>query len=122
MAKLGEYADRLPKMTAQEVLDIVVTHLLTQNKKSKHAESAGCLYDGPNGLTCAAGPFVAKENVTEKQDWAALAHEKKVPQHHGLLIMELQRVHDTYLPEQWPHILEKVAKKRELQYTPPNID
>ena len=58
--KLGQFGDQLDNMTAQEVFNIAVEHLLLQNKKSgrisKEFDEFDCLYNG-DGVCCVAAPF-----------------------------------------------------------------
>jgi len=58
MAKLGQYGHQLETMTAQEVLDVGVEHLLTQMEKSTRGKF--CVYDG-GSVCCAAAPFIRSE-------------------------------------------------------------
>lgn len=55
--KLGQFGDQLENMTAQEVFNIAVEHLLLQNKQSKDDDNSFCMYNG-SGICCAAAPFI----------------------------------------------------------------
>jgi hypothetical protein len=52
-------------MTKQEVFDRVVTHLLTQKKRSA-SYYGSCLYKGPDGLRCAVGCLFPDSYDTSK--------------------------------------------------------
>lgn len=109
MAKLGEYGDRLPKMTAQEVFEVGCDHLLTQNRKSDNP-SGSCLYNGQGDICCAAAPFInSYDESMEGQDWSILVENNEQPINHANLICELQRIHDCVYIEDWPRNLQRVA-------------
>ena len=50
--------------TEQEIFDIALVHLLTQNKRSV-SPLEGCLYRGPEGRMCGAGPLILDSEYTE---------------------------------------------------------
>jgi len=110
----------LPKATAQEVFNQAVTHLLTQNKKSK--EGLSCMYLSESGLKCAAGCFISEDEYKKKmenQPWTFLAENGDVPREHSLLIRDLQQAHDTFEVIKWDRRLEGVAKEHKLTFTKP---
>ena len=90
----------LEQASAQEVFDQVVNHLLQQGKKSQNETSGGdvlCAYRGFNGLKCAAGCLIADDEYKEwfeQRGWRDLVRDEFVPETHGMLIQELQGVHD----------------------------
>ena len=48
-------------MTAQEIFDKVVKHLLTQGRKSIHEKTRTCMYRNTNGDMCAVGALLPDE-------------------------------------------------------------
>lgn len=114
-------------LTAQQVFDISAKHLLTQKKKSAKFGDDGwqdaCMYRGPDGLKCAAGPFVIDEIVNLKDrsaainesSWCFVPDDYLIPElkdcrkKHEALIQSLQAVHDNNHPMRWFHELLKVA-------------
>lgn len=108
-------------MTNQEIFDKVVTHLLTQNKRST-AFSGSCQYRGQNGAMCAVGCLITDEVYDSKfEGWNIRDADIKnalelsgvpVEQSHQygygslfLLLEGLQNIHDTIEPCDWPEEL-----------------
>lgn len=108
---LGQFGDQLESMTAQEVFNIAVEHLLLQNKKSISREQI-CLYDG-DGVCCAAAPFIKDYNVNmENQNWKDITHIED----HKVLINSLQNIHDNEEGVSiWPDRLEGLAERFKLE-------
>lgn len=103
--------------TAQEVFDQVKTHLLTQMEKSVGNNS--CRYRSYSGLKCAAGCLIADDEYTEEMEdkgWYTLIENEMVPLYYGVLINDLQKVHDLYYSNNWKEELEKVSKKYNLEW------
>lgn len=116
----------LPKATAQEVFDQVTRHLLTQMKRAVSSEligGNGCMYRLGN-LKCAAGCLIGddeyNEALMEHHDWSSLLSRKLVPRAHFDLILELQQIHDGYLPLTWRAQLKCLAKRLNFQFNPPS--
>jgi hypothetical protein len=114
-----------PKMTAQEVFNKAAKHLLLQNRKSMHEEDGivrvgnGCAYRSPQGLMCAAGPFIPNEEYrTEMENTTILEIIQDNPHwnltEHQELLHTLQRVHDNNDPDTWPVILRDKGQERGL--------
>jgi hypothetical protein len=111
-------------MTEQEVFDKVAKHLLTQNARSlgpSSTKSNGmCAYRGNDGLVCAAGCLIPDEAYKpwiENKSWGDLLSSNFVPSHkYSDLIIELQIVHDDYLPDKWQTQLNRLAQKRKLNF------
>lgn len=131
MAKLGQYAEQLPSMSAQEVFDISKKHLLEQKvasfKFNKGSTQTGkCLYNHPDGICCAAAPFLSDYNESmENITWAELVSSHGQNESHEGLLRDLQRAHDTpafnaitgdALVKAWVAGLEHVAKAHHLKY------
>lgn len=105
----------LHKATAQEVLDQVAEHLLTQQEQSK--QLLACYYRGDNGMKCAAGCLVADDEYVpemEGKDWAELQEDGMVPNSHMELIQSLQNIHDRHDVEYWQSSLIDLYKELNL--------
>tara|TARA_R110002111_G_scaffold223032_2_gene285058 strand:+ start:311 stop:679 length:369 start_codon:yes stop_codon:yes gene_type:complete len=116
MAKLGQYGHQLHTMTAQEVLDVGVGHLLTQMEKSEDAQN--CNYDGGH-VCCGAAPFLREyEKALDDvgYDWLGVLGRGNASSNHKDLISGLQSVHDQYYVEDWPPALRELATKEKLVY------
>lgn len=112
----------LADATAQEVFDQVVTHLLTQNKKSQNSVN-NCLYRNGEGLACAAGCLISEEEMVGVQatgsngvGWIGLIRTMKLTENHKALISKLQNIHDDSHPEDWEEDSKSVAEARNLQF------
>ena len=108
----------LPEATEQEVFDQVVTHLLTQGKRSMSLRWSGCAYRGQNHLKCAAGCLISDEEYSsdmEGYSWVNLLDRKQVPQSHYALITRLQHIHDGIQPENWKRELDVLATEFKLR-------
>lgn len=109
MAKLGEYGDKLPTMTEQEVFNVAVTHLLEQGEKSEY-EKGNCVYNGPEGLCCAAAPFIEDYDPNmEGKSWYGLTDSYCQSHKHSTLIKRLQDIHDDAPVSVWPSNLSRMA-------------
>lgn len=117
MAKLGEYGDMLNNMTAQEVFDVTVKHLATL--EASCTINSHCVYNGLEGMTCAAGIFINNyDTEMEGCDWAKLIewHSKSsgTSDKHCELIQKLQNVHDSEPFDEWAKALLLVAFQEDL--------
>lgn len=127
----------LPQATAQEVFDQVVNHLAQQKERAVDEISMRCLYrlkiyatSDTNKdiiektLKCAAGCLIGDDEYNEKWDypightWAALVHEKQVPEDHLELLTDLQDAHDNsfYSGRELASGLERISKKHNLNF------
>ena len=118
MAKLGQFGHQLHTMTAQEVLDVGVEHLLTQMEKSQKEDkyAAVCLYDGGD-VCCGAAPFI-KDAVGFDHigTWHSIVSNGWASENHAHLISQLQAVHDRCAVDDWASKLRKLATKEGLVY------
>lgn len=117
-------------MTAQQVFDKAVTHLRQQGRPSVAAENS-CVYRGPDGLMCAAGPFLRDEKCAgvEGSGWHSLCDTGLVPAKHSSLVSRLQNAHDMAFDDACGDHVEWMARCEEnlcaaavafgLTYTPP---
>ncbi len=104
--KLGQFGDQLESMTAQEVFNIAVEHLLLQDKQSYSEELANCVYNG-DGVCCAAAPFIKDyKPEMEGKGWKSIRHTNN----HKLLLCSLQMAHDRDDWEYLPNELKAVAE------------
>lgn len=102
--------------TAQEVFDIVKSHLLSQNKR---CEIRGTCRYRHGGLKCAAGVLIPEEHYDpsfEDMLWSHLVSVNIFPSEHSLLISHLQRIHDMSYPDKWEDELKRVADAYDLNY------
>lgn len=103
--------------TKQEVFDYVTNHLLTQNKKSTNG--AYCAYRGKNGCKCAAGCLIDDNEYISQIEgfsWFRAIEILKCSSSHSELIMELQNIHDTFLPQEWENQLKSFASEFNLKW------
>ena len=124
----------LEQATAQEVFDQVVTHLLTQKKKSISKITNGCVYKSEDGLKYAAGCLMGDDEydpMMETNTWWNLFSGGFVKtSKHIELINKLQKVHDSApirkgyeAPSQgyWRTSLKEVAEEFNLKFNPPQV-
>jgi hypothetical protein len=108
----------LHEASAQEVFTQVKDHLLKQNEKSMIDNL--CAYRGSNGLQCAAGCLMSDEEakyIPEEKAWRTLLDQGFVETYkHTDLIFQLQDIHDSELPEEWPESLQRLAFDEGLNY------
>lgn len=118
----------LPKATAQEVYDQVVTHLRKQNAYSmmplqNESSVKTCAYRGEKGLMCAAGCLISDEEYDmdrmETCNWEENVRKGIFPPEHSGLIMSLQSVHDNEEIGEWEDSFRKIAQVFALTYTEP---
>lgn len=89
-------------MKAQEIFDIVATHLFKQGRRS--TDHQRCRYHGENGLKCAVGVLVADDVYFSEMDEGNKTIKSLVEQHGDKfpnwfrdnlgLLQTLQSVHD----------------------------
>jgi hypothetical protein len=112
----------LADATPQEVFDHVVTHLMTQRKKSlrrlyESLPAEACVYRGEDNTMCAAGCLMTDEEYTPKIEglaWRGVARNFEIKNTHTSLIMALQAVHDNSKVENWFQGLARVADGHSL--------
>lgn len=121
----------LDQVSAQEVFDFIVRHILDQGEpaiKGNGPDANYCQYRTENGLSCAAGCLIPDEDYEasmEEKRWPQIAEENGVL-HHKLLIYSLQDAHDkaariafpnnTFL-ETFRHLATQVANELTLDTT-----
>lgn len=110
--------ENIKTLSNQEVFDKAACHLLAQNQKSVSTPGTTipCLYRGPNGLMCAAGPFIPDEMYQEDMEkcgtWDQLILVYPILGNVGNpdLISDLQVIHDASRPCVWKSELKAVAR------------
>ena len=101
-------------MTTQEVFDKVATHLLTQNCKSVD-DFGRCFYRGPEGTKCAVGILIPDEQYNpsmEHHTVQTLIDKFPMPEYFNrdkIMLIALQRIHDSDLVSTWKLQLEIVS-------------
>jgi hypothetical protein len=120
----------LAQASAQEVFDQVVTHLLTQKKRSEGKNEDGdlkCVYRNDD-LKCAAGCLIADDEYVDKMDhpdyvtgigtsWLSLVERGLVPStKHNNLITSLQKIHDSVFVIEWERELIRMAQTEGLSF------
>lgn len=126
-------------MTAQEMLNKVVTHLLTQNAKSMSEDAVGetCLYRDGFGRSCSIGCLLPDEVYKPEMDLPqpnacypgtgvisltcrfpeVLPYLTPSDRELNLMMLDdLQSVHDSYPVKMWPEQLRIVAQRYDLHY------
>ena len=131
-------------MNTQEIFDKVATHLLTQNARSHSGGS--CLYRAPNGNMCAIGCLISTGTYTAQNytDAGRVVNRlegagigsirvrgsveesigRRLEDEELRLLMDLQCMHDSLDPEDWPARLKKFSDRYNLsneavvEYTP----
>lgn len=126
-------------MTAQEIFDKVTTHLLTQNRQSRkdifNTGYESCAYRGDDGLMCAVGVLIPDELYDPRfeglcpplnySDVCAPDLDRRfwfvdVLKQIGIaeqdlgLLADLQSIHDSHTPAEWPSQLELLAGAKRL--------
>ena len=85
----------LTEMTAQEVFEASMNHLIEQGERSYCGSVDECAYNGPNGLMCAAAIFICKyKRRFEGEDWVGVTIDGGAPEDHKELITKIQEFHD----------------------------
>lgn len=101
-----------PTLTNQEIFNISATHLLTQLRKSQEPGDSNCLYRGPEGLMCAAGPFVV-DGVPNNCSFTSCIRDYfkyDFTDEQIEFIQELQYVHDRCNVDNWRERLTELAE------------
>ncbi len=85
-----------PNMSAQEVFNMSVSHVLNNGKPSRTPEGL-CIY---GGIGCAASPFLQPAHRDEMDfsgtyGWIGLVQNRYAPNHLTDLVQDLQNAHDT---------------------------
>jgi hypothetical protein len=118
-------------MNQQEIFNKVRNHLLTQNQKSIHPinrpdGSPNCQYKTETGLMCAIGCLFPEGFDTSEVEGCYAGNERVVSilLNSGILekrssriinlLVELQRIHDSYNVSYWPEKLKEIAAEYKL--------
>jgi len=104
-------------MTAQEVLNTVAQHLLTQGQKSVNGASM-CRYRNTQGLKCAVGCLLTDDEYSPKMEGGrvdTIPHllPARLRVHVGLM-RSSQFIHDNCPVDSWPSELRRLAVQEGL--------
>lgn len=114
-------------MTPQQIFDTVATHLFAQGEQAIDGQGS-CVYRSDNGLKCAVGCLIPDESYTTEMEGNAaqdLGTRFNLPEwfkDNGLLLQELQEVHDNE-GDAWGELdgvkacLISIALEHELDYS-----
>lgn len=115
--------------TEQEIFDKAVQHLLTQKDRSYDRERAICMYRGPNGLMCGAGPFIKDEAYTDRMEgkpigvvvhrWPEAFNVDLTNDRIRAMLTHIQSIHDNVPIPHWRQRLEDMADTFGLTFNPP---
>lgn len=116
-------------LTNQEIFTKVKTHLLRQKRKSNSWMSGVCAYRGVNRTKCAVGCLIPDEQYRPDIEGLGITDARFTP---GLLqkvlnasgiasedfplLRELQILHDSKDPNDWPEALKVIAATYDLEY------
>jgi len=120
-----------PFLTLQQILDIVVKHLLTQAEQSLDPDNSFCMYRGPRGLKCAVGILIREDlydvNMENQPVGALFTQWHDVIVGSGIdaddmdaciMLNELQQIHDPDPVPAWEFSLKELADKHGLSFNP----
>ena len=105
-------------MTKQTVFNKVVRFLRVQNKRAMNGKV--CAYRANDGSKCAVGCLISDKHYNpsiEGASLSALSHDD-LPAYlseHWDFLMELQDIHDCFLPDNWNDMWIRLAKKHNLK-------
>jgi hypothetical protein len=105
-------------MTDREIFDEVKNHLLKQRANSAGLGLGGCRYRS-GGLKCAIGCLISDVHYDEKMEGFNLHNRvprKAVADSLGIndddlpidMLLDLQKLHDEYCPEDWADKLDRI--------------
>jgi len=106
--------------TAQHVFDTAARHLLSQKKRAYGKKENGghsCLYNGPDGTSCAAGVFIEPQYraaADKHGSWGGVVGAGMASRANYDLIRNLQIIHDDALDE-WSHAVTVAFWSGELR-------
>ena len=118
-------------MNNQEAFTIVRRALLKQNAQSRKSDGH-CAYRGNDGLKCAVGHLIPDTCYREEYDKRCISDDDpawplaEILEDGGILgfegdlelLTELQDIHDTNSPDEWPRQFEIVAEDWGLKLEP----
>jgi hypothetical protein len=89
--------------------------------------STGCAYRGDNGLSCAVGCLIPDDEYLSDMECLSVSeltdeftsvklskHLSKFLTRNQDLLMDLQALHDSILPHNWPNRLAQIAERYNL--------
>jgi len=112
----------LHEIPTQAIFDKVVSHLLTQNRRSFEL-GKGCMYRSQNGDKCAIGILISDREYNPYMEHGSvyiLLRDAKVlkrlSERKILVLSRLQEIHDSTEPAEWKFLLRKLALKYNLTF------
>jgi len=109
-------------LTQQEIFDVVVAHAATMKRRSEDLDG-NCAYRGDNGAKCFIGclirddeytPYIEREPIEKLRDLGFnIATTSGVSER---FLYHLQRIHDRYIPSEWPAKFRAFADKYGLTF------
>jgi|SRR5579859_3548836 len=119
----------------QDLFDKVVNHLLTQKVRSEGENpfpGGGrskkiCLYRGPGGVKCAAGALISDRYYSRELEFKQVSSSailtaisasigRTMSAQEGVLLSDLQYVHDSVDPSKWGTKLRDIAEYFGLKF------
>lgn len=115
--------------TAQELFDIAVQGMLTQNERSRNAEDNMCRYRGTHGRKCPVGFLISDEDYRPEFEGPGIdlllsqhilpkSLQQEFAANQKLLFM-LQAIHDYRNPLTWAVGLQALGEEFHLSFNPP---
>jgi hypothetical protein len=110
----------MKQLTPQQIFDTVARHLLTQKEKAMD-DQHNCAYRGTHNRKCAAGILIkdayytsSLENLTTDtpavEEVLTRSGVNMADHQIRRLVCDLQRLHDSYPPENWKARLTNYAR------------
>ncbi|MEM5403807.1 hypothetical protein [Paraburkholderia unamae] len=114
----------LPELDGQDVFDIAAWHLLRQHGQAIAPGTSKSMYRAPDGKRCAVGWLMPDDVYSRSleffsvRDLASMMLDSTRHEHHAftaflirhmVLLSELQHMHDSNPPAQWPARLRVIA-------------
>jgi hypothetical protein len=124
-------SNTLEPLAAQEIMERVSLHLITQGEPAKNYDG-DCVYRDDHGRKCAVGCLIPDDRYDPEMDREGTALSTAIDSikdmfpvfeelgfhDHIDLLEDLQRVHDVSDPDEWLEQLEAVATKYGLRIHP----
>ncbi|HKR40089.1 MAG TPA: hypothetical protein VJU59_10515 [Paraburkholderia sp.] len=119
----------LPELDGQDVFDIAAWHLLRQHSQAIAPGTSKCMYRAPDGKRCAVGWLMPDDVYSRSleffsvRDLASMMLDSTRHEYHAfaaflirhmVLLSDLQHMHDSNPPVQWPARLRVIAHQNDL--------
>lgn len=127
MSQLGDL--EITNMNDQEAFDKMVSHLRKQGCRATGSNTTGsnvCLLHAENGLMCAVGCLISKDDydpIMEYQPLSDLFSEVDVLKSLNFdMVWEMRNIHDSENTSDWELHFKHCAENHGLEYKPPSED